>query len=117
MNEAIQPDGSHTDPSPASTEPSTFDSSIHTDVEPAPPPRPDAQVADREPRPTRQGGRSLAGLLGASLLSAVLASTGTAAVLVGAAGPATTPAPTANSRAVTTGTQAEDITAVVATAR
>jgi S1-C subfamily serine protease len=36
---------------------------------------------------------------------------------VGTATPATTPAPTANTRAVTTGTASEDITAVVATAR
>jgi S1-C subfamily serine protease len=47
----------------------------------------------------------------------VLASTGTAAVLVGTAAPATAPAPTANSRAVNTATDTEDITAVVATAR
>ncbi len=117
MNEANEPDGIHTDPSPATTAPSTVDLSSDTDVEPAPPPRPDAPVADRDPRPTRQGGRGLAGLLGASLLSAVLASTGTAAVLLATAAPAATPAPIANTRAVTTGSGNEDITAVVATAR
>src|SRR5207244_3599839 len=110
MNEEIQPDGIHTDPSPAPTTPSTVDFSSHTDVEPAPPPRRDGQMADRDPRPTRQGGRGLAGLLGASLLSAVLASTGTAAVLVGTAAPAAAPAPTANTRVVTTGTDSGDIT-------
>src|SRR5689334_14745227 len=93
------------------------DSSLHTDVEPAPPPRLDDPVAERDPRPTRQGGRGLAGLLGASLLAAVLASTGTAAVLTGAASPAASPAATANTRAVTTASGPDDITAVVATAR
>jgi serine protease Do len=93
------------------------DSSLHTDVEPAPPPRLDPPVADRDPRPTRAGGRGLAGLLAVSLLSAVLASTGTAAVLTGSLAGATTPSPTANTRAVTTASGTEDITAVVATAR
>jgi S1-C subfamily serine protease len=74
-------------------------------------------VAERDPRPTRQGGRGLAGLLGASLLSAILASTGTAAVLVATAAPAASPEPTANTRVVDTAPETEDITAVVATAR
>jgi S1-C subfamily serine protease len=52
-----------------------------------------------------------------SLLSAVLASTGTAAVLTGAATPASAPAATANTRAVNSATDVEDITGVVATAR
>ena len=115
MSDARMPDGHEVDPSPASIP--GPDSSIHTDLEPAPPPRLDGPVADREPRPTRQGGRGLAGLLGASLLSAVLASTGTAAVLLGTVPPATSPAPTANTRAVNTAPDAEDITAVVAAAR
>jgi serine protease Do len=115
MNDAVMPDGSQVDPAPASNP--DLDSSIHTDLEPAPPPRPDDPVADRDPRPTRQGGRGLAGLLGASLLSALLASTGTAAVLVGSATLATSPAPTANSRAVTTAPDTQDITGVVAAAR
>src|SRR6185503_14495987 len=115
MNDAGMPDGSRFDPAPASTPAS--DSFSHTDVEPAPPPRLDDPVADRDPRPSRQAGRGLAGLLGASLLSAVLASTGTAAVLVGTAAPAATPAATANTRAVNSAPETDDITAVVATAR
>ena len=117
MNEALQPDGTRDEPSTANNPPSDPDSFLHTDVEPAPPPRPDGPVADRDPRPTRQGGRGLAGLFGASLLAAILASTGTAAVLTGTAAPATTPAPTANTRAVNTAPDTEDITGVVATAR
>ena len=117
MNEALRPDGSHIDLSPATTEPSRIESSIHTDVEPAPPPRPDDPVADREPRPTRKGGRGLAGLLGASLLSAVLASTGTVAVLTHGAAPAATGSPAADSRTVNSLPADGDITDVVATAR
>src|SRR5258705_8532386 len=90
---------------------------LHIDVEPAPPPRLDAPMADREPRPTRTGGRGLAGILGASLLSAILASTGTAAALTGSLAGAATASPTANTRAVTTAAGTEDITAVVAAAR
>jgi S1-C subfamily serine protease len=117
MNEALQPDGDDIDPSTATTSTSSFDSSIHTDVEPDPPPRLDSSVADADPRPPRQGGRGLAGLLGASLLAAVLASTGTAAILTGAKAPAGSPAATANSRAVNTAPDVEDITGVVAAAR
>ena len=115
MNDAVTPDGNEVGPSPAGNP--DPDSSIHTDLEPAPPPRLDGPVADRDPRPTRQGGRGLAGLLGASFLSAVLASTGTAAVLVGTASPAISPTPTANTRVVNTAPDTEDITAVVAAAR
>ena len=115
MNDAVTPDGNEVGPSPAGNP--DPDSSIHTDLEPAPPPRLDGPVADRDPRPTRQGGRGLAGLLGASFLSAVLASTGTAAVLVGTSSPATSPTPTANTRVVNTAPDTEDITAVVAAAR
>src|SRR6185295_9775125 len=111
MNDAVTPDGNEVGPSPAGNP--DPDASIHTDLEPAPPPRLDGPVADRDPRPTRQGGRGLAGLLGASFLSAVLASTGTAAVLVGT----TSPTPTANTRVVNTAPDTEDITAVVAAAR
>ena len=117
MNEALQPGGNQDEPSTANNPPSDPDAIIHTETEPAPPPRLDGPVADRDPRPTRQGGRGLAGLLGVSLLSAVLASTGTAAVLTATSSPATSPAPTANTRAVNTAQDAEDITAVVATAR
>jgi S1-C subfamily serine protease len=118
MNDALTPDGNEIDPS-TGNDPNPA-SSIHTDVEPAPPPRLDGPVADRDPRPTRQAGRGLAGLLGASLLSAILASTGTAAILVGTASPAASSAstvPTANTRAVNTAPDTEDITGVVATAR
>jgi len=115
MNDAVMPDGNEVDPAPASTQ--DPDTSISTDLEPAPPPRLDGPVADRDPRPTRQGGRGLAGLLGVSLLSAVLASTGTAAVLVASAPPASPVSPTANTRAVNTTPDSEDITAVVASAR
>jgi serine protease Do len=118
MNDALHPDEPAADPGPGTAPIDTTDSSLHTDAEPAPPPRLDVPVADREPRPTRKGGRGLAGILGASLLAAVFASTSTAAVLTGALTPASvTATPTANSRAVTTATDPEDITAVVATAR
>src|SRR3954466_12509016 len=115
MNDASMPDGTEVDPSPASNP--APDSFINTDREPAPPPRLDGPVADRDSRPTRQGGRGLAGLLAASLLSAVLASTGTAAVLVASASPATAPGATANTRVVNTAPDTQDITGVVATAR
>ena len=118
MNADLPADGPEVDPSTTTIAPDpAIDSSLHTDVEPAPPPRLDDLVADRDPRPTREGGRGLAGLLGASLLSAVLASTGTAAVLTATAAPAAAPTPTANTRAVNTATDTDDITAVVATAR
>ena len=94
-----------------------------TDGELAPPPSPADPVLQPAPRSPR-GGRGLAGLLAVSLLSAVLASAGTAFVVETAVNQA--PGQTAN--AVTTGagssaspatqpTTAEDITAVVAKAR
>jgi serine protease Do len=87
-----------------------------TDVQPDPPPRLDTPVADRAPRPSR-GGRGLAGLLAVSLLSAVLASTGTAAVLTGAPrDTGATAVETASGRTVQSGT-GDDITAVVSAAR
>jgi serine protease Do len=105
-----------------------------TDLELALPPWLDATVTDRATRPSDPDGRGPGGaeanprrrrgggigtLVGASLLSAVLASTGTVAVLTGAVGggPATSPSAAANGRTVTTIEQAEDITKVVATAR
>jgi len=65
------------------------------------------------------GGRGLAGLFTVSLLSAVLASTGTVAVLQGGAQPAApaAPAATAAGRMVTNVDPAQDITAMVAAAR
>jgi S1-C subfamily serine protease len=91
---------------------------ILTDAEPAPPPRLDVPVTDRASRPSRVGGRGLAGLVTVSLMSAVLASAGTVAMLGGSF--ATTPAatnPAANGRTVTTVESGDDITGVVAAAR
>ena len=90
-----------------------------TDVGPVPPPRIDPPVTDLAPRPSRVGGRGLAGIFAVSLLSAVLASTGTAAVLTGsvATNPAASPSnPNGRTVAAANGTT-EDITAVVAAAR
>ena len=104
------------DPPVAPTHP-TIDNPSLTDVQPAPPPRLDALVAEQAPRPSHAGGRGVAGLLAVSLLSAVLASTGTVAVLQGslAAAPAVdTSVPAA--RTVET-TVDGDITTVVAAAR
>jgi S1-C subfamily serine protease len=92
------------------------DPSILTDAEPAPPPRLGDLVADTEPRPSRRAGRGLAGLAAVSLLSAVLASTGTATLLQGSLAGAATAGPTTNARTVARDTD-EDITAVVAAAR
>ena len=117
MNADIPAGGPKVGPSTTNEPDPDIASFLHTDVEPAPPPRLDDPVADRDSRPTRKGGRGLAGLLGVSLLSAVLASTGTAAFLASTAAPAAAPAATANTRAVDTAPDAEDITAVVATAR
>jgi S1-C subfamily serine protease len=114
-------------PTPLSTPP--------TEPEPALPPRLDPPVTDQATQPSRADGWGLGGsttpesprrsrargmgtLLGASLLSAVLASTGTVAILTGTIGTApTTTTPTANGRTLTTIEQPEDITAVVAKAR
>jgi S1-C subfamily serine protease len=89
-----------------------------TSVEPAPPPRLDVPVTAQAPRPSRVGGRGLAGLLTVSITSAVLASAGTVALLGGSIenAPAATSSP-ANARTVTTIETPEDITAVVAAAR
>lgn len=94
-----------------------------TDAELVPPPQLDDQVFKPVPRSPRTGGRGLAGLLATSLLSAVLASAGTAIAIEGGLGSHTaTAAPTSN--AVTTGSTPtaapsviEDITGVVATAK
>jgi S1-C subfamily serine protease len=115
-----------------------------TDVEPVPPPRFDVEVATAEPTPaaapeatpafTSFGPSSApateprrprrlrggAALVGVSLLSAVLASTGTAVVLQGqVASNAAATQTAATGRTVTTGGSAgdEDITDVVAAAR
>jgi serine protease Do len=96
--------------------------SIPTDVEPAPPPQLGDPVLQPVPRSPR-GGRGFAGLLGASLLSAVLASVGTAAIIEGGLGVPTSAA-VATPNGVTTGTTTtpapgvtEDITAIVAAAK
>jgi serine protease Do len=111
---------------------STPSSSLPTDLEPALPPRLDHPVTDQATRPSREDGRALGGstphaprqrgrgfgaLLGASLLSAVLASTGTVAILTGSLAAPAAATPTANGRTITTIEQPEDITAVVAKAR
>jgi serine protease Do len=88
-----------------------------TDGEEAPPPSLAEPVFQPVPRSPR-GGRGLAGLVATSLLSAVIASAGTALVVEQAIN--ATPTPTTN--AVTTGADAspaqnEDITAVVAKAK
>ena len=92
-----------------------------TDGELAPPPSLAEPVFAPVPRSPR-GGRGFAGLLATSLLSAVLASAGTVAILSQTLFPTSTPSRSAN--AVTTGADAgstpapaEDITAVVAAAR
>jgi serine protease Do len=96
--------------------PPNLDQPFLTDVEPAPPPRLDVPVAAQAPRPSRAGGRGVAGLLAASLLSAVFASTGTVAMLQGSLATAAPNTPTANARTVETTVDGE-ITAVVAAAR
>ena len=89
-----------------------------TDAEPAPPPRPDVPVTDQASRPPRAGGRGLAGLLAVSIVSAVVASTGTTAILLGGlAGAPAAIETAANGRTVNTGALGEDITTVVAAAR
>jgi serine protease Do len=113
MNDERAPAGAESADSVEQGEPIT--ESLLIDVEPAPPPRPDASVADPAPRPSRAGGRGLAGLFATSLLSAVLASTGTFAVLSGSlAAPAASP--TTNARTVQS-TSEEDITGIVAAAK
>jgi serine protease Do len=97
--------------------------SFLTDGELAPPPSPADPVLQPAPRSPR-GGRGLTGLLGVSLLSAVLASAGTALIVEGSL-TAGTPSQTANavttgagsSQAPATSATVEDITAVVAKAR
>ena len=94
-----------------------------TDDELASPPQLDEPVFQPVPRSPRAGGRGLAGLLATSLLSAVLASAGTVALVEnGFGGGAATASQTPN--AVTAGVSTtpvpaavEDITAVVATAK
>ena len=121
-------------PTNAFADPGNNAPSSTTDVEPAPPPRlgvvviPAAAPADAEPLPpmsrTRPARRlhGPAALVGVSLLSAVLASTGTVAVLQGpllATAGGATPTAASNARAVTTGGAGpdDDITGVVAAAR
>jgi serine protease Do len=88
--------------------------SLDIDVEPAPPPRLDDPVADRAPRPSRAGGRGLAGLLAVCLLSGTLASAGTVALLTGPLADAADPQGAARTVQSTTD---GDLTAVVASAR
>jgi serine protease Do len=100
-----------------------------TDVEPAPPPRLDVAVTaapearlDLPSGPRRRGLGGVGRLVGVSLLSALLASTGTAAVLESglvSSPVTTTPTAASNVRTINTGTDSSDadITAVVAAAR
>ena len=107
------------EPGPALASPSPEPASARPSPEPAsaPPAPAPPQAPDAAPR-QRAGGR-LAAILGASLLSAALASTATLFV-VGQATPASTEAPSGAATASSTGTQvveAVDLTDVVATAR
>jgi serine protease Do len=88
--------------------------SLDIDLEPAPPTRPDAPVADRAPRPSRAGGRGLAGILAVCLVSGTLASAGTVALLTGPLADSANPQGAARSVQSTTD---GDLTAVVASAR
>jgi S1-C subfamily serine protease len=108
--------GGDLDPPVAPTSP-TIDFPSLTDVEPAPPPRLDPPVAEQAPRPSRAGGRGVAGLLAVSVLSGVLASTGTVAVLQGSLPAASTVATTVPAARSVETTVDGDITAVVAAAR
>ncbi|HUQ43238.1 MAG TPA: trypsin-like peptidase domain-containing protein [Candidatus Limnocylindria bacterium] len=136
MNDLPIPPRDQADPSDP-IHPTTDLSHNVTDVEPAPPPRldvaltPSAHVSGGAPAtvaepvaPHRRRSRlrGAGGVMAVSLLSAVLASTGTAAVLQSgfvAAPSSTTPTSTSHVRTVTTGGDATDtdITAVVAAAR
>jgi len=96
-----------------------------TDAQPAPPPRLEQSVTMPVPRPPRAGGRGFAGVLAASLLSAVLAAGGTAALFESGAlreaAAAATPAPTSNATTTSTNQTSVvtdgDITAIVASAK
>ncbi len=95
-----------------------------TDDELAPPPQLDEPVFQPAPRSPRAGGLGLTGLLATSLLSAVLASAGTVALIEGGLGNPAAATASQTPNALTTGTSAsaapaivEDITTVVANAR
>jgi serine protease Do len=94
-----------------------------TDDELAPPPQPAETVFEPVPRSPRAGGRGLAGLLGISLLSAVLASAGTVALVESGIGQPAAAAPTASPNAIVAANpgaspaSADDISAIVATAK
>jgi serine protease Do len=116
MNDATGPGGPSMD---QATEPQqTIESPFHADVEPAPPPRLDVSVPGAPAQRSRSSRRGIAGLLGASVLSAVLASTATAAILLGTVAPAASaPTGTSDTRTVTTAGSTDDITGVVAAAK
>jgi S1-C subfamily serine protease len=112
-------DDQHDDPG-ADPAPDASTSPVFAGVEPVPPPRLDATASNPPPtdapRPRRARGFGATVLV--SILSATLASTGTAAVLLGTR--ATDPIPANNTQAVNTGSAGAsdaDITAVVAAAR
>ena len=117
MNDELRAD-TETLPADANPEPQSFQPEsrvLHTATEPVPPPRPGQTVADRAPRPSRTGGRGLAGLVAVCLLSGTIASAGTVAVLAGplAGSPVQQGAAGQTVRSTTDG----DLTQVVASAR
>ncbi|MBI3752284.1 MAG: trypsin-like peptidase domain-containing protein [Chloroflexi bacterium] len=90
-----------------------------TQADELPPPQP-AVAESPVPRSPRAGGRGLAGLLAVSLLSAVLASGGTAAILtasLGGAPASAAPTATQNATSVRQTVIGDDITAIVAAAQ
>jgi serine protease Do len=103
------------DANPESPSPQPESPLLHAATEPVPPPRPGQTVADSAPRPSRAGGRGLAGLLAVSLLSGTIASAGTVAVLAGPLAPsAAQQGPAGQTVRSTTDV---DLTQVVASAR
>ena len=115
MNDERTTPGVESDPPTPSSQPDQ--PAFLTDVAPVPPPRLDDPVADRAPRPARAAGRGLAGLLAASMLSAVLASAATVAVLEGSIVGSSGAANVAGTGRTVQATTDQDLTAVVATAR
>lgn len=115
MNDQPTSDDLQPHPGPAPTQPDSDHFSV-TDAEPAPPPRLVESVAEQASRPSRWGGRGLAGLAAVSLFSAVLASTGTVAMLQGALAVPASHGTVPVARTVET-TVDGDITSVVAAAR
>jgi serine protease Do len=103
------------DANPEPQIPQPESSFLDTPAEPVSPPRLGESVADTAPRPSRAGGRGLAGLLAICLLSGSIASAGTVAVL---AGPLAAHAPQQGAAGQTIRSTTDgDLTQVVANAR